>query len=502
MAEKFNTYNIARAFFVIIILYLLFVRVGLIFSYSVDLDGAEFGFVHYAQLLLQGNPLYGNPNEVPFLPVLFTPAYPYLLSFLILLFKYSYVNDIHDILVMGRTLSLLCMFVNAYFVYKLFQQFKLPSFYFLAGITIYLLLITGHFYACRPDALRTTIYTVFLYTVIRYCFYEGKIKYLGLSVFLALLAVYIKQDAIVQIFLLLFLLCLYLRNRKAYYLISFFAFSILISMVCCHFIFGEYFFTNILLFNFQVITEVKNSIHVLLVIFSILRISPLLILCAYGFYFAVKNIHNKTPQSFIAIVTVVCAVVTHIGMTKAGSNLNNAYDVILLVILAAAIALHKQENVITKHIKIFSGVILIYISILFVSNTLIHTYSYNGGKEEKFKEEYFATLEERKSVLGVTKNEIFFLLNAKHIIFYADAPIICGYDFYLYRMVELALNLKMKSKLLFVSSDVYDSYFTSGKVKYIVAENNERNKNNVSKYYPDYIPYKTVEHFVIYKFSE
>src|SRR4051812_46030271 len=112
--------------FVSLILYLLIVRIRLIFSYSIDLEGAEFGFVHYAQILLQGKPLYGNPNVLPFLPVLFTPIYPYLLSCLASLFNYSYINDIHSILVIARTLSLLSMLVNIYFIHRLFKLLKLP----------------------------------------------------------------------------------------------------------------------------------------------------------------------------------------------------------------------------------------------------------------------------------------------------------------------------------------------------------------------------------------
>ena len=166
-----NTYNAARLSLLSILAFLLLVRIKLIFSYSIDLDGAEFGFIHYAQLLLQHKPLYANPNAFPYLPVLFTPCYPYLISSLSNLFHLNYNNDIHQILVMARTLSFLFLFVNAYLIFKIFKLFKLPSIYFLAMFTFYVLLITGHFFATRPDALKTTAFTLFLYAVIQYSFF-------------------------------------------------------------------------------------------------------------------------------------------------------------------------------------------------------------------------------------------------------------------------------------------------------------------------------------------
>jgi hypothetical protein len=45
----------------------------LIFSYNIDLDGAEFTFVHYIQQLLKGEPLYLNPYEAPYSITIYTP---------------------------------------------------------------------------------------------------------------------------------------------------------------------------------------------------------------------------------------------------------------------------------------------------------------------------------------------------------------------------------------------------------------------------------------------
>ena len=50
----------------------------LIFSYNIDLDGAEFTFVHYIQQLLKGEPLYLNPYEAPYSITIYTPLYLHL----------------------------------------------------------------------------------------------------------------------------------------------------------------------------------------------------------------------------------------------------------------------------------------------------------------------------------------------------------------------------------------------------------------------------------------
>lgn len=482
-------------------LYLLFIRYLLIFSYSLDLDGGEYVSIHLTQLLFQGNiPYDKNPNEFPFLNVTYTPGYPYLLNYLASLCQYDPINDIHQLLVFARSLSFLAMLVNLFFIYLILKRFRLPLLYIATGIVFYLLLITGHFYATRPDCLKTTFFTISLYLAFEYLFHSGRKIHFALFLLFGMLAFCIKQDALINLFLLQGLFAWYLKNKKAIYLLLSFVCSLLVCALMFHLFFGNYFYVHTILSNFQIITEIKTSYNILAILMSIVRNLPLLFLVFLSCYDAFKKLKYKRLEYFISILSIVFFFTAHLSMLRTGSYLNYSFELILLLILNAVLFISKYDEYIQKYFKQYYLLISIYIFTLVISNRLIHSHTYNTKQEISLKEDYFLKLAERKSIRAIIKNDITFFPNPKFVVYYASASLMYGYDKHFSRMVENLLGLKIKTNLLFFSSDTYDCYFTEGKVKYIVSENTEAQKKHVKEYYPYYDFYQASKHFAIYRY--
>ena len=102
---------------------MLTVRVLLIFSYNLDLDGAEFTFVHYLQQLLSGNPLYLNPESHPYSAVIYAPANLYLAYYTSRLFHLDYIHDIHTLYILGRSISFVFVLLCIYYVWQFSKRY-------------------------------------------------------------------------------------------------------------------------------------------------------------------------------------------------------------------------------------------------------------------------------------------------------------------------------------------------------------------------------------------
>jgi hypothetical protein len=484
-----------------IILYLLYIRFRLIFSYSLDLDGAEFFFVNFVQLLEQGKSLYRNPLEFPFMGVQHAPAYPYLLYFIGKCLRFNLLEDIHQMLTVARLVAWLSMFVNIYVVVKILRRFGLSTLYFISGLTLYLLLITGHFYATRPDGIKTTLFTIFLYYAFEYVFYKGGKKQLVFSILAATLVILFKHDSVINIYICLVLLSLYLQNKRAYYLLTFFTLSLVISGVSCYLIFGKYFFTNTILFNVQVITDVANSINIWIVLFSVARNFPLLLLAFYGSLLAIKNFSKKEVKYFIPLLSFIYFGIVHVLMLRPGSYLNYTFELILLLVLNAVLFAKQHEDYILKHLKGWCVLAFTYFLFIVLTNRIIHSYTFDSTVEAANKRAYLSALAESKQILSITGSEIVFLPNFKYVVFFANAPYIWGYEMHFDRVLEVFLNFKIKSKLLFIPTQNYDACFTNGKVKFIIVENDKLNIDRLAKYYPSYSFYQSFSKFRVYKFN-
>ncbi len=493
--------NISYLILFITISYLLFIRYLLISSYSLDLEGAEVAFLHFTQLLLLGEPLYRNPCEFPFLNVMYVPGYPYLLYFLAKLLHYNPSNDIHEIFILARTLSFLTMFLNLYFIYAILKKLQLPFIYVLTGITFYLLLITGHFYATRPDCIKTTAFTASVYLVIEYLFFSKKKLYFILFLFSGLLAICVKQDALLNIYVLLIVVYWYLRSKDVLYLLIGHTICTIICFLIFYLLFGRHFFTNTIFFNLQVITDVKNSYTATVILGSIIRNFPLLLLAAINLYRSLKANGQKEVKNLIPLLSIVFFCTSHLSMMRTGSNMNYTYELILFLILNVLFFIRQYEKLIKQHAKLFYSLTSIYLLFLFASNRVIHSYTYNAQKEISYKEDYFSNLQERAEILAIIKDDITFFQNPTFIAYYPNVHLVYGYEMHFERLVETLHGIRIKTQLLLFKTDIYDRYFKDGKVKYIITGNTEPQKECVRRNYSNFSVYKITKHFTLYRFS-
>jgi hypothetical protein len=89
----------------------------LIFSYNIDLDGAEFTFVHYIQQLLKGEPLYLNPYESPYSITIYTPLYLHLVEAACRFLEVNYIDNIYKIFITGRIISFGFTILGVYYIF-------------------------------------------------------------------------------------------------------------------------------------------------------------------------------------------------------------------------------------------------------------------------------------------------------------------------------------------------------------------------------------------------
>lgn len=157
-----KSYKVVCYFLAMVLAYLLILRFSLVFSYNLNLEGAEFLFVHFIQILYRGQHLYQNPEVFPFHAVLYTPFYTYIFYAFVRLLGINPLSDVHSVYVIGRLLSLTCFILNLFALNRvilLFNQKLLPR---LLCIALFALLMSGHAFAARSDSLQLLLFTGFL----------------------------------------------------------------------------------------------------------------------------------------------------------------------------------------------------------------------------------------------------------------------------------------------------------------------------------------------------
>ena len=160
MSEFFNQHKKISYLFLAFILFMLITRIRLIFSYSIDLDGVEFMFIHYIQNILLHKGMYVDIYKYPFDTVIHMPLYTYLMAGIIKILNHAAINDIHAQLVICRLLSIACLPVTILYILKILKLYNNDKFVSLAVICFFMLLLTCHFYSAIQDALKTTFFLI------------------------------------------------------------------------------------------------------------------------------------------------------------------------------------------------------------------------------------------------------------------------------------------------------------------------------------------------------
>jgi hypothetical protein len=486
--------------FLLLMAFILAARFRLIFSYSVDMDGAEYTYIHLIQRLILGHDLYNNSVGFPFIQLVYTPLYFYIYYSLCKLFHLHSLNDIHAIYIVGRTLSFVVFLCQAWFIYKVLQRYALSLFYRLVTLTLYMLLITGGVFVAKMDGMKIIFFTTFLIFLIDNFFYKASFRSVFLSIATGLVAISIKQDALIYIAASLAVLTLIKPDRKTIQFCLWFALSVVSLFIIYYLLFGPYFFGNIIYYNFQVLTNFSTGSTILFILlFSIARTGPMLAICLLNIYLLHRKKCWSSPEMYVSLLAMLFFLMAHFAMLKPGGYLNYSYEAIVLLTFSFAAFIKTNKDAFRIRLPIKMGLLGTYILFLLGCNHLLHCY-YNRESESSYEKVFFSYSAEREKINAVIGNSLVFFPNPKYITLFADRNILYGYEYHADRYINLLEGLKIKSRLLLLDSTDYDNYFLTGKVKYLIVENKAVNKKHIREYYQRFVPFYETDNFAIYSF--
>lgn len=476
------------------IIFIVFVRFLYIFSYDIDFEGVEFALVHFVQkIVIHGN-LYSDVTAFPYLLVVHAPFYYYIMAALCKIFSIDVIHDVHQLYILGRTISFILLFIDAYLLLKIIKKVA-PSFrYNLIVLAILLLIIPEHFFACRPDSLKITFFLGFVISIINYQT-SNKIKYAIISVVILLLATISKQD--VLLYGIIIYCIFYITERKsAYYISAINVCVILLFLVLVYYAFSSInLFKQLFLYNVQYDSDLR--INLILICSYYARIFPLL-------YFVYKNYTNNTKlNKQLAYIAILFIVLSTCSMFRIGSNINYTYETSIFIVLNTVVFLKEQHfKLQTTQRKILQLLaIVFFISVFIVNQAQLYKCYFLSKNELRLRDEYENNMKVSEKVKKIIGNNVVFIPNMKYYIFYPAATIIYGSDWHYDRYCELALNIRIKPKFIKNTIvDEYDKQFTNGNVKYILMENNLESEQHITKYYSHYKPSISIDHMTIYSF--
>lgn len=479
-----------------LIIALLFVRLLQLFSYSIDLDGAEFTFVHYIQQLLNGQPLYMNPEAHPYSAVIYAPLNLYMVYGICKLFSVDQIQDIHTIFIVGRVVSfvsvLCCLFCVDKFIIKHTSDYPIRA----KCLLVFLLIMTGHAYAFRPDSMKILFFLWFLYYFIEYVYYTQKITHLCLSILFANLSFLSKQDILFYVLLFEMVVIIYHRNLKTITAFVATIASFGITVFLLRLLFGKYTWISLFLFNLQQISNAEWSYNMIVVVFNTARLLPIYCFLIYYLY-SVRNDKHEIFKKVIITSGLLSCVASTFFLFRPGSYLNYTYEAISLLMFGLLLVVLQQQYSSTKR-----KMILVYFILFFVT-ALYKNYVISFEKEKNYAKDFKAYYEMRNQILPfVNHNETLFVPDLKLSVFLADKNIVYGHEYHLGRLIYANFKLQSTSQLKTISSKVYDDNFVNGKIDYLLAINKPTEIEVIETYYPKYILQQKLNNFLLYKFKQ
>lgn len=495
MQEELKKYHTQSYILIAFIVFMLITRIRLIFSYSIDLDGVEFMFIHYIQNILFHKGMYSDIYKYPFDTVIHMPLYTYIMAGILKLFHLTTVNDIHAQLIVCRLLSVLCLPVTVFYMLKILKQFNKDNFVSLCVICFFMLLLTGHFFSARQDALKTTFYLMFLYYSLGYL---NKIKSLRFFVFASIslyLAINMKQDIIVYVFLYLLTVLFIYRNGRSLLLIFVFFLCISVTYILGFTFFNKKFLDNTILLNFQIGTTYLTSYNFVAMLFSIARTSPVLLFLIYLHKKNIEILKEKKDLYVLVYLSYVTYGIAHLLILRGSSYINYTHEsiAVILITIGSLLSYYTISEKFLKRMTITSSVLLL-------SSIIIHAYPLSGRHEIEYKKKYTQNLQNRKIINSIIKDSTVFFTTGDNTIFYPDKKIVYGYDYHIDQFIYAYLGFTTHTKLVFLKTDLYDSYIADGNIKFIIANDNERDKEIMNKNFGNYIFYKKVHNLLVYKY--
>lgn len=441
--------------------------------------------------------MYMNPYAVPYSITIYTPLYLHLVELACKILSVDYITNIHRIFVAGRIISFGFTILGLFYVYSFAKKQLQQTAVIWFVSALYLLLLTGHSFAVRPDSMKIAFFILFLFYYVDYFFESGTSKSGILSMLFALISVAAKQDALIYILLIQGISILFLRNIKGIKYIVIFITATACLFMLFHIMYGKFCLSSLFLFNLQGISDYQESYNLMIALFNAFRLSPFFILFIYGML--VKKSSKKTILlKVFSMIGIFAGILSSFFLFRPGSYLNYTYELIVISVFTLIFFL-KESQYLPKNIIILS---LFYVLFIFTTNTFLNIHTINFSKEKEFRNRYTTYYQLRNELKPyLQKKETIFNPDLQLSIFLADYNVIYGQEYHLDRLIYGLLGLTSSSKLLYVASNGYDKIFTNGDVDYLLIKNNKTSKEVVEKYYPSYSVLQQKGGFIIYKMS-
>lgn len=489
--NKIKLSNYTHWFYLLLILYVLKIVFLYIASYSTDIQGIEFAFLHNIQLIKKNQVLYSNPDQFPFNLIFYPPLYPYFIERLTEFFKINPFISIHELLVGMRVLSLILTLLSGWMILRIL---KLLSVYSTKRILLYLLFLltlTLHIFAARPDSFKLFFFLLFLTKALRYTFTKQKKTTLFAATIYAVVCMYFKHDAVIYFISYWFIYFLYFNKKDAIIALSLLIFFTLLGLSICNSFFGADFFRNIFYYNIQYSSDIR--INLVFILINIIRFTPLL-------YITKLNLKSENSNyKFLAALAFIYFLLSNLTMLRPGANLNYTNESAVLLIINLGIYLH--ENAINWKLNYEAAlIILLAICCPYVK---LNPDILNKTKSAEEKTDYISNLKNGDSLSQIIGTDIVFFTNPKFSIFNTKLHLLYGYDIHLDRFSELYFDIILKPDIYSTEiSKRYDRYFKNGSVMYVVAEDTPKARNQMVRYYPQYVYYKKSGNMIVYKFNK
>ena len=340
-----------------VIIYILYAYSGTIFLQSINIGGMEEVNIYYSKLLREKGSLYYDTYHFPYSLTLYTPVYFYLTNLIQDVVKMP-LDDVWGYYVSGRMINFVFITLSAALLLYLSKTKKIPIYTGLFSVGFFLLHIPEHSLAARPDAMKDFLFILSMLMLVMYHKKQG-MAWWWCSILFSILAVYVKQDAVVYLSALWFSFAVLYRNRWYLYGMGlFWTLTILIAFFIQQATNG-YFFENIIFSNVEFSMDFLPRWWRDIQTVGGYSLIP--------FAFIVYSIFKTRSQelvrwSMISLLFGVLAVMTSI---KFGASINyfTTYFIVLSLTIGLALkaVIEKTPSAIS-HMLSFSVLVLILIS--------------------------------------------------------------------------------------------------------------------------------------------
>jgi len=174
-------------------------------SYAPEWGGFERNVIWGIQQIMQGKPLYSNPEAAPFAIVQYMPLYYYTVAGLGNLFSVDPL-DAHQVYTLARSVSFCCCIFSSILLILMALRFRVGKEIAVATGLIAFFWMNNFAIAARPDSFKALVFQLIVFVLIQFPEKRKRIIF-PLVVLLSLAGFMSKQDGLVFSGILPLVLC-------------------------------------------------------------------------------------------------------------------------------------------------------------------------------------------------------------------------------------------------------------------------------------------------------